>query len=82
MNEAGVEYCFMEVSSHGIHKKRTEALHFAGQNNLAVTVLGGGSNVLISDRGVKGLVICLQKFSGKMIVKNLIRKKYFNFLKI
>ncbi|HQE33796.1 MAG TPA: UDP-N-acetylmuramoyl-L-alanyl-D-glutamate--2,6-diaminopimelate ligase [Flavobacterium alvei] len=30
MTEAGVEYCFMEVSSHGIHQKRTEALHFAG----------------------------------------------------
>lgn len=29
MNDAGVEYCFMEVSSHGIHQKRTEALHFA-----------------------------------------------------
>jgi len=27
---AGVEYCFMEVSSHGIHQKRTEALHFVG----------------------------------------------------
>ncbi|MEZ7494086.1 UDP-N-acetylmuramoyl-L-alanyl-D-glutamate--2,6-diaminopimelate ligase [Leeuwenhoekiella aequorea] len=30
MNEAGVEYCFMEVSSHGIHQMRTEGLHFAG----------------------------------------------------
>nr|WP_315150663.1 UDP-N-acetylmuramoyl-L-alanyl-D-glutamate--2,6-diaminopimelate ligase [uncultured Flavobacterium sp.] len=30
MIEAGVEYCFMEVSSHGIHQKRTEALHFRG----------------------------------------------------
>ncbi|WP_269685665.1 UDP-N-acetylmuramoyl-L-alanyl-D-glutamate--2,6-diaminopimelate ligase [Flavobacterium lacustre] len=30
MIDAGVEYCFMEVSSHGIHQKRTEALHFAG----------------------------------------------------
>jgi UDP-N-acetylmuramoyl-L-alanyl-D-glutamate--2,6-diaminopimelate ligase len=28
MIEVGVEYCFMEVSSHGIHQKRTEALHF------------------------------------------------------
>lgn len=30
MVDEGVEYCFMEVSSHGIHQKRTEALHFAG----------------------------------------------------
>ncbi|WP_338407460.1 UDP-N-acetylmuramoyl-L-alanyl-D-glutamate--2,6-diaminopimelate ligase [uncultured Flavobacterium sp.] len=30
MSDAGVEYCFMEVSSHGIHQKRTEALYFAG----------------------------------------------------
>ncbi|CDF80666.1 UDP-N-acetylmuramoylalanyl-D-glutamate-2,6-diami nopimelate ligase [Formosa agariphila KMM 3901] len=30
MNEEGVEYCFMEVSSHGIHQKRTEGLHFVG----------------------------------------------------
>ena len=30
MSEVGVEYCFMEVSSHGIHQKRTEALRFVG----------------------------------------------------
>lgn len=30
MNDEGIEYCFMEVSSHGIHQKRTEALHFEG----------------------------------------------------
>jgi UDP-N-acetylmuramoyl-L-alanyl-D-glutamate--2,6-diaminopimelate ligase len=30
MVESGVNYCFMEVSSHGIHQKRTEALHFVG----------------------------------------------------
>jgi UDP-N-acetylmuramyl-tripeptide synthetase len=30
MIKAGVEYCFMEVSSHGIHQKRTEGLHFVG----------------------------------------------------
>jgi UDP-N-acetylmuramyl-tripeptide synthetase len=30
MVKGGVEYCFMEVSSHGIHQKRTEGLHFVG----------------------------------------------------
>lgn len=30
MVDAGVEYCFMEVSSHGIHQKRTAGLNFAG----------------------------------------------------
>ena len=30
MNDKGVAYCFMEVSSHGIHQHRTEGLHFQG----------------------------------------------------
>lgn len=30
MNDVGVEYCFMEVSSHGIAQKRTEGLQFTG----------------------------------------------------
>ncbi|GAB1855445.1 UDP-N-acetylmuramoyl-L-alanyl-D-glutamate--2,6-diaminopimelate ligase [Flavobacteriaceae bacterium MHTCC 0001] len=30
MNDAGVEFCFMEVSSHGIHQSRTEGLQFEG----------------------------------------------------
>ncbi|MDD3004835.1 UDP-N-acetylmuramoyl-L-alanyl-D-glutamate--2,6-diaminopimelate ligase [Flavobacterium sp.] len=30
MSDVGVEFCFMEVSSHGIHQKRTEGLTFEG----------------------------------------------------
>ena len=30
MNDEGVEFCFMEVSSHGIHQNRTDALCFEG----------------------------------------------------
>lgn len=40
-----------------------EALLFAKEQNLTMTILGGGSNVLISDRGIRGLVICLRHFS-------------------
>lgn len=40
-----------------------QALKFAEQNKLKITILGGGSNVLVSDKGIKGLTICLRKFS-------------------
>lgn len=30
MNDVGVEFCFMEVSSHGIHQNRTKGLCFEG----------------------------------------------------
>lgn len=40
-----------------------EALSYAKQNKLPITVLGGGSNVLVSDQGVAGLTICLRQFS-------------------
>ena len=30
MNLEGIDFCFMEVSSHGIHQFRTEGLNFAG----------------------------------------------------
>jgi UDP-N-acetylmuramate dehydrogenase len=41
-----------------------EAYQWALQRGLQVTVLGGGSNVLISDLGVEGLVICLKYFNS------------------
>lgn len=39
-----------------------EALSYAKQNKLPITILGGGSNVLVSDVGVPGLTICLRRF--------------------
>lgn len=40
-----------------------EALLFLKKYNLKLTILGGGSNVLISDQGIEGLTICLRRFS-------------------
>jgi UDP-N-acetylmuramate dehydrogenase len=41
-----------------------QAIKFAVEKSLPINVLGGGTNVLISDRGIRGLVIALRKFSG------------------
>lgn len=41
-----------------------EALRFARDKNISVTVLSGGTNVLVSDRGVEGLVICTKLLKG------------------
>ena len=46
-----------------------EALLFAKKNSLKLTILGGGSNVLISDQGVRGLTICLRLFSEILLTK-------------
>lgn len=44
-----------------------EATLWASENNKPVTILSGGSNVLISDRGVSGLVIHMSKFTGALV---------------
>ncbi|AZZ35856.1 UDP-N-acetylenolpyruvoylglucosamine reductase [Bdellovibrio sp. qaytius] len=40
-----------------------EAITFAKANNFAITILGGGTNVLVSDEGIAGLTICLRRLS-------------------
>lgn len=40
------------------------AVRFALERGIPWTVLGGGTNVLVSDEGVEGLVIGLRRFSG------------------
>lgn len=41
-----------------------ETLIWANEQGLPVTFLGGGSNLLVSDRGVRGLVICTRHLRG------------------
>lgn len=42
----------------------TQAAEFARSKNLPITVLGGGTNVLISDDGIEGLVIGMKQLTG------------------
>lgn len=48
-----------------------EALQYAEIHQLKITIIGGGSNILISDKGIQGLVIGLKKLSEtKTEIKN------------
>ncbi len=40
------------------------AVQWALDKEVAITVLGGGTNVLVSDAGVKGLVVALRRLTG------------------
>ncbi|MFZ4404140.1 MAG: FAD-binding protein, partial [Pseudobdellovibrionaceae bacterium] len=46
------------------------ALLWAHQQKQPITILGGGSNVLIHDAGVRGLVINNRKFSGIEVIED------------
>ncbi|MEI6063578.1 MAG: UDP-N-acetylmuramate dehydrogenase [Pseudanabaena sp. ELA748] len=41
-----------------------ESLTWARDNNLPITIIGAGSNLLISDQGLAGLVICTRHLRG------------------
>ena len=60
-----------------IHTKNTdefiEALEYGQKNNLPITILGNGSNVLISDSGIRGLVIKNDSEEIELFDQNKIR---------
>lgn len=57
-------YCSVETEDELV-----EACKFAREKNLAIFILGGGSNILISDRGFDGLVIRM-KMKGVEYMEN------------
>lgn len=52
--------------------KTFKAVEIALENNLAVTVVGNGSNLLVSDRGIAGMVICLEKMNRVTVNGNVV----------
>ena len=47
-----------------------EALAFSVQKNIPVTILGLGSNVLVSDEGVRGLVVCTRGLAKMSVIES------------
>lgn len=41
-----------------------QLVQWAGQNSIPYLVLGGGSNLLVRDGGIRGLVICMNAMAG------------------
>jgi UDP-N-acetylmuramate dehydrogenase len=54
LNIGGCAEYFVEITDED---RLDEVLLWARENHIRITVLGGGSNVLISDNGIRGLVI-------------------------
>lgn len=48
------------------------AMQIAKEKAVPVTVLGNGSNMLVSDRGIEGIVLCLEKLCGITVSGNTV----------
>jgi len=59
-----------------------KALEFAGKNKLKIFILGGGSNILISDEGFDGLAIKIQNSKFKIQNSNIICDSGLSLVKI
>ena len=45
-------------------------IHWINQRKITCNIIGGGSNLLINDKGVKGLSLCMRQLKGMKIDKN------------
>lgn len=70
----GPAECLIKISSK---KDLKEILKFANENNIQITVLGNGSNVLVQDKGIKGitLIIKIEKIDIENQAENLNNNK-------
>ncbi len=93
MVKEGVDYCFMEVSSHGIHQKRTAGLQFKGGvfTNLTHDHLDYHKN-FSAYRDIKKLffdslpksafaLVNIDDKNGTIMLQNTVAKKYTYALK-
>ena len=60
----------------------TNLIITAEKYNIPITIIGSGTNLLVKDKGIRGLVICVTEISDKIIIKPIdsenIRLKVFS----
>ncbi|MCL1945536.1 MAG: UDP-N-acetylmuramate dehydrogenase [Chitinivibrionia bacterium] len=49
------------------------SIKFAKQKNIPYFIMGNGSNLLVSDKGFRGLVVCTRKMDNILVFDNAIR---------
>ncbi len=50
----GPAECYIKIESY---KELKDILDFANENNINITIIGNGSNILVKDNGIKGIVL-------------------------
>ena len=63
----GLAECLIKIDSLDELK---EILTFVNQNHLPLTIIGNGSNLLISDKGIKGITLMIKLEKIDMREKN------------
>lgn len=53
----GAAECFIKIDNL---QELKEILEMASQNNIAITVIGNGSNLLVSDKGIAGITVMIK----------------------
>lgn len=53
----GPAECFIKIESI---KDLKEVLNFANQNNVPITIIGNGSNILVLDNGIQGITLMIK----------------------
>lgn len=69
----GPAECYIKIDNI---KDLRNILKFAKDNNININILGNGSNVLVSDKGIKGIVLNIKL--NKIEMMNYDRKIYAN----
>ena len=63
----GLAECLIKIQTE---KELKEILKLANENQIPITILGNGSNVLVSDKGIKGITLIIQIEKLEIKIKN------------